>query len=91
MTSGAGRVRVLAYSMQQTDTGSTVPQLVQFLSSNTTIAGAPEFLLGQREGSIHSAPAGAYLFQTNAGEALNVALSTTVKTMVHAVILRTTA
>lgn len=90
VTSGAGRVRVLSFSMQQSDTGSTVPQLVQFLSSNTTINGAPEYLLGQREGAIQVAPTGAYLFQTATGEALNLSLSTNVKTMTHVVAVRTT-
>lgn len=90
ISSGTGRVRVLSIGLQQTDTASTVSQLVQFLSSATAITGAPEWLLSQREGVIQAAPTGAYLFQTSTGEALQMTLSTNVKTMVHVTAVRTT-
>lgn len=89
VSSGAGRVRVLSYAIQQGDP-STVPQLVQFLSSGNALTGAPEWLLGQREGVVEPAVPGGYLFQTSTGEALQITLSTNVKTMVRATFLRTT-
>lgn len=89
VSSGAGRVRVLSYAIQQGDP-STVPQLVQFLSSGNALTGAPEWLLGQREGVVEPAIPGGYLFQTSTGEALQITLSTNVKTMVRATFLRTT-
>lgn len=88
VSSGAGRVRVLSYAIQQGDP-STVPQLVQFLSSGNALTGAPEWLLGQREGVVEPAVPGGYLFQTSTGEALQITLSTNVKTMVRATFLRT--
>lgn len=88
VSSGAGRVRVLAYAIQQQD--STVPQLVQFLSSGNALTGAPEWLLGQREGVVEPAVPGGYLFQTSTGEALQITFSTNVKTMVRATVIRTT-
>lgn len=89
ISSGTGRVRVLSVSLQQTDTASTGSQLVQFLSGTTVIPGAPEWLLSQREGVVQPAPMGAYLFQTSTGEALQISLSTNVKTMVHVTAVRT--
>lgn len=91
MTSAAGAVvRVLSVFAQQTDTASTAPQRIQFLTSATTIAGAPELLFGQREGVALTAPTGAYLFQTSTGEALQINLSTNVQTVVHVTAVRTT-
>lgn len=89
VSSGVGRVRVLSYAIQQGD-ASTVPQLVQFLSSGNALTGAPEWFLGQREGVVEPAVPGGYLFQTSTGEALQITFSTNVKTMVRATFLRTT-
>lgn len=90
ITSGTGRVRVLSLAIQQSDTASTVSQLVQFLSGTTVIPGAPEWLLSQREGVVQVAPTGGYLFQTDTGGALQISLSTNVKVMVHVTAIRTT-